>query len=325
VEIVKALLLTALLLAGCSTRPATTVRLALQPPSTNNYPSYLAQWLGFYRDEKIDVAISQIAGASKVLEAVVGASADVGGGVYEQTIQMAAEGRDIVSFVSLLRSPNFALVTTSVKTVDGLRGKTVGVSSVGSPSQFYLNQILLSAGMKPSDVSTASVGMGATATAAIEHGQVDGAILFGSAITTLESRRHDALVLVDTRTAEGLRGVFGVDDYPASCLLARGDWLHAHPDQARHLAIAIVRSLAWIRAHSAEEILAQVPAEFRVGDPAAEIAAIRLAKPMYSIDGRITAESAEAVRGVLVRSLDRVRDAHIDLAKTYSIEYLPAR
>jgi NitT/TauT family transport system substrate-binding protein len=256
---------------------------------------------------------------------VVGGSAEVGGGDYEQTIQMAAEGREIVSFVSLLRSPNFALVSTGVKTVAGLRNKTIGVSSLGSPSQFYLNQILISAGMRPSDVSTASVGMGATAAAAIEHAQVDAAILFGSAVTTLESRRPDALILVDTRTAGGLREVFGVDDYPASCVLARGDWLRRNPDTARKMARAILRSLAWIRAHSAEEILARVPAEFRVGDPAAELAAIRLAKPMYSIDGRISAESAEAVRKVLAGSLERVRDAGIDLAKTYSNEYLPPR
>jgi NitT/TauT family transport system substrate-binding protein len=325
VEIVKRLLLMAMFLTGCATRHDATVRLALQPPSTNNYPSYLAEWLGFFRAEGIEVAISQIAGASKVLEAVVGASADVGGGVYEQTIQMAAEGRDVVSFVSLLRSPNFAVLSTRVKTVADLRNKTIGVSSVGSPSQFYLNQILISAGIKPSDVSTVSVGMGATATAAIEHGQVDAAVLFGSAITALQSRRPDTVILVDARTAEGLRGVFGVEDYPASCLLTRGDWLRMHPDQARRMSRAILRSLAWIREHSAEDILAQVPAEFRVGDPAAELAAIRLAKPMYSIDGRISAESAEAVRKVLAGSLDRVRDAKIDLAKTYSNEYLPAR
>jgi NitT/TauT family transport system substrate-binding protein len=323
-EIVKALLLATFLLTGCATRPA-TIRLALQPVSTNNYPSYLAQWLGFYRAEGVDVSISQIAGASKVLEAVVGGSADVGGGVFEQTIQMAAEGRDIVSFVSLLRSPNFALVSTTVKAVADLRGKTVGVSSVGSPSQFYLNQILLSAGMRPSDVSTASVGMGATATSAVEHGQVDAAILFGSAVTTLQSRRRDAMILVDTRTPEGLRGLFGVDDYPASCLLGRGDWLRANPEAARKMARAILRSLVWIRAHSAEDILAQVPAEFRVGDPAAEIAAIRLAKPMYSIDGRINAESAEIVRKVLAESLERVRDAKVDLSKTWSNDYLPAQ
>src|ERR1017187_6220204 len=164
VEIMKQVLVLICLLASCS-RPG-PVRLALQPPSTNNYPSYFASWLGFYKDEGVDVSISQIAGASKILEAVVGGSADVGGGVYEQTLQMAAEGKSIVAFVSLLKSPNFAIIAApGVKTFSDLRGKTVGVSSVGSPSQFYLNYLLAGAGVNPSDVSTATVGMGATAMA----------------------------------------------------------------------------------------------------------------------------------------------------------------
>lgn len=320
------LVLIASLLASCGGRPGNTaVRLVLQPPSTNNYPSHLAQWLGFYRQEGLDVTISQIAGASKVLEALVGDSADVAGGVYEQTIQMAAERRDVVSFVSLLRSPNFAIVAMpgrGVKAVADLKGKVAGVSSVGSPSQFYLNHLLVSAGVQPAAVSTTNVGMGATAVAAVERGQVDAATLFGSAVTAVESRRPDVLILADTRTPQGLRAVFGVDDYPASCLLARGAWLRAHPDVARHMAKAVLRSLAWIREHSPEEILAQIPSESRAGDPAAEIAAIKLAKPMYSIDGRIKPDSAEAVRKVLAGSIEKVRDAKLDLSRTYTNEFL---
>jgi len=310
-------------LAACGSRSdgvhpnATTIRLALQPPSTNNYPSHFAQWLGYFHDEGLDVEISQIAGASKVLEAIVGGSADVGGGVYEQAIQMAAEGRDVVSFVSLLRSPNFALVALpdrGVKSIGDLKGKVAGVSSVGSPSQFYLNRLLSAAGVPVDSVSATTVGMGATAMASVEHGQVDAAILFGSAITALQARRPDAVLLADTRTPEGLRAVFGVDDYPASCLLARATWLRANPDVARKMVRATLRSLAWIREHSAEEILARLPGENEAGDRAAELAAIRMAKPMYSIDGRISPDSAEAVR--------RVRGEKVDLAKTYTNDFL---
>jgi NitT/TauT family transport system substrate-binding protein len=297
------------------------VRLALQPPSTNNYPSYFAQWLGYFRDEGVDVEISQIAGASKILEAIVGGSADVGGGVYEQAIQMAAEGRDVVSFVSLLRSPNFALVAApgrGVKSIADLKGKIAGVSSVGSPSQFYLNYLLNAAGVPIESVSATTVGMGATAAAALEHGQVDAAMLFGSAITEIAARRPDLAILVDTRTPQGLRAVFGVEDYPASCLLARRPWLQGNPEVSRKVARAVLRSLAWIRERSAEEILARLPADSRAADAAAEIEAIRLAKPMYSIDGRIREESAEAVRRVLAQALPRVRDAKIDLSNTFT-------
>ena len=322
-----AIIVSFLLLASCGTpHAATHIRLAVQPPSTNNYPSHLAQWLGFYKDEGLDVTISQIAGASKVLEALVGGSADVGGGVYEQAVQMAAEGRDVVSFVCLIRSPNFALIALperGVANIAGLKGKVAGVSSVGSPSQFYLNHLLTVAGVDPIDVSATTVGMGATAVAALEHGQVDAATLFGSAITTVESRHPEAVILADTRTPEGLRAVFGVDDYPASCLLARKAWLDANPEAARKMARAILRSLQWIRAHSAEEILAAVPPEFHVGDPAAELAAIRLAKPMYSIDGRIRPESAKAVEQVLAGSLEQVRRADIDLSRTFTNAFIP--
>jgi NitT/TauT family transport system substrate-binding protein len=295
VEIVKRVLLLICLLASCTRRGP--VRLALQPPSTNNYPSYFASWLGFYKEEGVDVEISQIAGASKILEAVVGGSADVGGGVYEQTIQMAAEGKSIVAFVSLLKSPNFAIIgAPGIHKLADLRGKTVGVSSVGSPSQFYLTYLLKSAGVNPSEVSTASVGIGATAMAALERGQVDAAVLFGSAITAFLARKPDGVILADTRTPEGLRAAFQVDDYPASCLLARREWLDANRDSAKKMARAVLRSIAWIRGHSAEEVLAQVPAP---GDAASELAAIRLAQPMYSLDGRINKVSAETVETII--------------------------
>jgi NitT/TauT family transport system substrate-binding protein len=306
VEIVKRVLLLACLLTSCS-RPG-AMRLALQPPSTNNYPSYFASWLGFYKDEGVDVSISQIAGASKILEAVVGGSADVGGGVYEQTLQMAVEGKSIVAFVSLLKSPNFAIIAApGIHKWADLRGKTVGVSSVGSPSQFYLTYLLNKQGI--TDVSTATVGMGATAMAALEHGQVDAAVLFGSAITAYLARRPDAVILADTRTAEGLQSAFQVTDYPASCLLAQRSWLEANPDSAKKMARAVLRAMAWIREHSAEEILARVPS---AGDPAAELAAIRLAKPMYSVDGRISKESAEVVRAIV-----GLKSANIDVMRTF--------
>src|SRR5580692_4973343 len=220
VEVVKRILLIIMLLSSCGRRQG-PVRLALQPPSTNNYPSYFASWLGFYKEEGVEVEISQVAGASKILEAVVGGSADVGGGVYEQTLQMAAEGKSIVCFLSLLKSPNFAIIAApGIKSFSDLRGKTVGVSSVGSPSQFYLTYLLTTAGVNPSEVSTSTVGMGATAMAALDRNQVDAAVLFGSAITTFLARKSDAVILADTRTVEGLRAAFQVTDYPASCLLA---------------------------------------------------------------------------------------------------------
>jgi NitT/TauT family transport system substrate-binding protein len=314
-----------MIMGACGTKPTMPeVRLVVQTPSTNNYPTHFAQWLGFFDQEGVHVTISQIAGASKVLEAVVASSADVGSGVYEQAVQLAAEGREVKTFLTFARSPNFAILAgpkSGVHSIADLKGKSVGVSSLGSPSQFYLNHLLRQAGIEPEQVATSGIGMAATAAAALERGQVDAAVLFGSAITAEEAR--GGRMLADARTQAGVRTLLGADDYPASSLLARTQWLAEHPEEARRVSKAVLKALAWIRGHSPEEILAKVPQEFRVGDTQAELEAIRMAKPMYSVDGRVRMESAQAVRKVLSESLENVRRASIDLSKTFTNEYLP--
>jgi NitT/TauT family transport system substrate-binding protein len=222
----------------------------------------------------------------------------------------------------MLRSPNFAIIGR-VKSIADLKGKMVGVSSPGSPSQFYVNHLLLASGLSPNDVSYVGIGMGATAVASYSHGAVDAAVLFGSAIPETQSRFKDAVVIADSRTPEGLRAIFGVDDYPASCLLARGEWLRTNPALARGMARAIVRAIAWIGSHSAEEVLAKVPVESRSGEASAELEAIRIAKRMYAPDGRVNPASAETVRRVLAESVPAAREAKIDLAKTYTNEFVP--
>ena len=63
----------------------------------------LAQELGYYRDEKLDVTIQDFPGGSKSLEALLGGSTDVVCGFYDHTIQMAAQGKDVRAFLSVLR------------------------------------------------------------------------------------------------------------------------------------------------------------------------------------------------------------------------------
>ena len=311
-------------LTACSQqKTGRTITLAVQPPSTNNYPTHIAAWLGYFKEAGVDVSIIQIAGASKILEAVVGGSAEVGSGVYEQAIQMAAEGKQVACFVTLIQSPNFAILAgpkSPVKTIEDLKGHSVGVSSLGSPSQFYLNYLLARRNIAASTVSTTGIGMGATAAAALEQGQVDSAVLFGSAITSQQSR--GARILADARTPEGLKALLGVDDYPASCLLAQSTWLDAHAEDATKIAHATLRALTWIRQHSAEEVLNAVPKEFRVGDAAAELAAIKLAQPMYSADGKMNPSATSAVREILGTSVESVRKAQIDLVKTYTNQFV---
>src|SRR5271154_1240822 len=145
----------AVLLAGCGAKPATDalpVRLAVGAQAQLIYlPVTLAQELGFYKDEGLAVTIEDFPGGAKALEALLGGSADVVCGFYDHTVQMAAQGKEVRAFVSVLRYPGLVAVSGSpaVARIEDLKGKIVGVSAAGSSTQMFLNYLLVTHGMKP--------------------------------------------------------------------------------------------------------------------------------------------------------------------------------
>jgi len=60
-------------------------------------PLTVAEQLGYFKDEGLQVEISDFAGGAKALQAMVGGSADVVSGAYEHTINMQAKNQPIVA------------------------------------------------------------------------------------------------------------------------------------------------------------------------------------------------------------------------------------
>src|SRR5262245_16405117 len=119
--------------AACGAEPSrgSRVRLAIGGQTQMVYlPTTLAQELGFYKDEGLDVELQDFQGGAKALQALVGGSADVVSGFYDHTIQMAAEQRELIAFVTMLRYPGLVLVTSpqaaaEVTSIEALKGRVV--------------------------------------------------------------------------------------------------------------------------------------------------------------------------------------------------------
>ena len=102
-----------------------------------------------------------------------------------------------------------------------MKGKTAGVSAPGSSTHMFLNYLLVKQGMKPDDVSNASIGISATAVGAVTHNKVDAAVMTDPALAIVRKQMPGLHILADTRTAEGVRSVFGVESYPSAVLYSR--------------------------------------------------------------------------------------------------------
>src|SRR5436309_4276508 len=100
-------------------------------------PVTIAEQLGYFKDEGLAIQISDFAGGSQALRAVVGGSADVVSGAYEHTLNMQPKGQFLQCFVQQGRAPQIAIGiaksrAASYKSPKDLRGLKVGVSAPGS-------------------------------------------------------------------------------------------------------------------------------------------------------------------------------------------------
>jgi NitT/TauT family transport system substrate-binding protein len=310
-------------LEGCS-HLAPEIKIAIGGQAQLIYlPVTLAQELGFYKEAGLNVTLLDFPGGAKALEALMGGSTDVVCGFYDHTIQMAAQGKELQAFIAMLRYPGLVLASPSIDRIEDLKGKTVGVSAPGSSTQMFLNYLLVAHGMKPEDVSSASIGMSATAVGAITHNKVDAAVMTDPALAIVRKQMPGLHLLADTRTAEGVRSVFGVESYPSAVLYSKAEWVTKNRETAAKLAGVITKTLSWMRSHTPEEIRDKMPASFRTDDVATDVEVLRTAQAMLSVDGKFTPEAVEAVRKVLSTSLEAVRDANVDLSKTYSNQFIP--
>src|SRR5256885_13161670 len=291
-------------------------------------PTVLAKQLGEFDKAGIEVELINFKGGSQALQAVIGGSADVVSGYYDHCVNLAAKGQSLQAFVVYDRYPGMVLGVSpesgkDIKSIKDLAGKAVGVSAPGSSTDFFLKYLLAKNGLDPASASVVGIGLDATAVAAMEHGRVNAAVMLDPAATLLKNKFSDFRILSDTRTQKDTLDVFG-GEYPGGALYTKSAWIAKNPKETQALASAIVATLKWIHSHSAEEIMAKMPDELVGPDKALYLAALKNTIPMYSTTGRMDPKGAQAVLDVFSQSSPEVKNAKIDLSKTYTNKFVEA-
>jgi len=291
-------------------------------------PTMLAKQLGEFEKAGLTVDVVDFKGGSESLKAVIGGSADVVSGYFDHCVNLAAKGQHLQSFVVYDRYPGFALVVSpkhasEIKSIKDLANKKIGVSAPGSSTDFFLKYILSKNGVDANSVGVIGVGLGATAVAAMEQGTIDAAIMLDPAITILQGQDKNLTILSDTRSQKDTLSVFG-GEYPGGALYTRADWIASHEKEVQGMTNAIIATLKWMRAHSAEEIADKMPPELIGKDKALYVTALKNTLAMYSETGRMDPKGAQAVLDVFSQSSPDVKKANIDLSTTYTNKFVEA-
>lgn len=285
-------------------------------------PLTLAERLGYFRDEGLDVEINDFPGGAKALQALIGGSADVVSGAYEHTIVMQTLAQKVQAFVLQGTNPGLELGIVKARAADyswpkNLKGMRVGVSAPGSSTHMFVNHLLASVGLTPDDVSIVGVGTGAGAVAAVRGGRID-ALSSVEPVMGLLAKSGDIRIVHETISDKGTRAIFG-GTLPAATLYAKVDFIQSHPQTVQALTNAMVRALAWLQSATTEQVLATVPPEYLLGDREIYRAAFEKVRSAYSKDGKFSKKGIRSSYEVLLQHNAAVRRAPVLwLEQTYT-------
>ena len=289
-------------------------------------PLTVAEQLGYFKDEGLNVKISDFPGGARALQAVVGGSADVVSGAYEHTISMQGKKQYFQAFVLQGRLPQIAFGIATAKAVGykspkDLKGFKIGVSAPGSSTHNLVKQILTQGGLDPSkDVAIIGVGTGAGVIAALHSGQIDAVSNVDPVMTKLEQEQAVKIV-ADTRTLKGTNEVWGAA-LPAGCLYAPVEFVKKHPNTVQALTNAIVRADKWIATASATDVAKVVPEAYLLGDRALYLFSYNKVKEAISPDGMISDAGARATVKALAAFDSNIKPDEIKLGETYTNEFV---
>jgi NitT/TauT family transport system substrate-binding protein len=288
-------------------------------------PLTITERLGYFKDEGLNVRISDFAGGTRSLEAVVGGSADVVAGAYEHTINMQSRKQSFQAFVLTGAAPQITVAIASklaptYRSPKDLKGLKVGISAPGSSTHMVINYLIAQGGLKPGDISAIGVGQGASVVAAMDQGRVDAISQTDPAVTILE-KSGKVKVIAETRTPEGTAKIFG-GPMPAASLYAPVSFVQKNPNTVQALTNATVRALKWMQDASPQQILDTVPEEYLLGNKAMYLFAYNNVKTAYSRDGYFSEAGARTTLKALASFNPNIKPQSINLAQTYTNEFV---
>ena len=186
---------------------------------------WIAHELKLFDKYNIDSHLVLIASGSLMVQAMLGGDLPVSAAAGSAAVDASLAGADITMFGALVRVPAFYIMALpEIKSIDDLRGKSVGVTRFGSSTDFTMRYVLRKQGLDPArDVTLIQTGDLFAAAAMLRTRAIVAAPF--SSPTNLRAEEAGARVLMNM----GKAGVY----FPHDAFMARRTFLNANEDLVR--------------------------------------------------------------------------------------------
>jgi NitT/TauT family transport system substrate-binding protein len=220
-----------LLVLGSVQLHAQTKRIpvAYSAVSASQSAFYLTKEAGYFEKHGLFVDPVYVSSGTKVAQAVIAGEFPIalaGGTVVNANLA----GGDIAIFGGVVNVPSFyVVVQPSIKRPEDLKGKTIGITTFGSSTDFSIRYLIKKWGMEPDrDIRVLQMGGQPQIVAGMVAGAVQGGVL--SSPSDFKAKKAGFQVLVDFKTV-GL-------DYPTVSLVSTRSFIKKDPETVRRFLMA---------------------------------------------------------------------------------------
>jgi NitT/TauT family transport system substrate-binding protein len=214
-------------------------------------PFVVAKEKGFFEAEGYDVTLLAVGGSNEAALQVSAGNAEVGAASPGEALVGIQSGQLKIQYYYDLYYANIwsvAVVPDSpIKSLADLKGKKLGVQSMGSAGITFAKAFAKEAGLDPQkDISFLPIGLGAQAMTSVRQNLVDGVIFWDAALKKLT---FSGLTLRNLPAPENLRTL------PDVGLLARTDTIEKNPKMLAGIGRAIAKGYDFSMANPEAAVL----------------------------------------------------------------------
>ena len=276
-------------------------------------PADIGARTGIFKKHNLDLEISSFGGDARIQQAMAADSIDVALG-SGPGLAFIVKGSPVKGIAAMAGPPLlFALVVRAddtVKTPDDLRGRKVGVSTVGSVTSWIISEVSRQKGWGFDGITQIPVGEDASRIAALKAKALDGAIV------------NLAVALKFVQAGEGriiLRFNELLKDFHLHVIFATDKAIAGRGTALRGFLAGWFETIALMRANKAETVT--IAKEIMQTDAETTAGIYDELMPMFSDDGRFNPRAL----AVLARSFVEMKTltAEPDMSKLYTEEFLP--
>lgn len=287
-------------------------------------PYQLAQDLGFYKKYGVNVQLStEQAGGVGAETAMVSGQVDMAGAWYVHAIDFQAKGKNVVDVVQLSGAPGEREMcgkTSGVTTPADWKGKSVGVTDIGSGTDELTTYLAARYHLTTKDFSRVAVSAGPTFVASLQHDRIACGMTTQPTAGAIEKQGIGTSV-IDLSSTSGAQQWLG-GAYPAAGVLARSDWVTSNQATVQKVVDALVATMHWINTHSAADIANAMPPAFvsnGLTTKADYIAELAQDKGQFLPDGMMPASGPGTVLAI-EKFVGNVTSP-VNLSATYTNQY----